>query len=142
MFGTPQGYGLGQLPVGICGRIVPVQTVEVDIYVDATTCLTASQLATISDTITEYFTTVAPSQIVRATTLQAIVAGIAGIDVDVSVSFALVNEADGYGPAAATKQRTDNSKVYLGGCDMEPECDVMPCLRSVIVSNTSVQGAC
>lgn len=120
MFGSPQGYGLGQVEVGVCGRIVPVNAVMVDIFVDIADCPTASQVQKIREQITEYFTTAEPSHPVYMQTINSIVAGVMGIGVNTDARLDIVNEAD-----------EASDRTYQGNCDIEFRCDYMPCLRNI-----------
>ena len=142
LFGSPQGYGLGQVEIGVCGRIVPVKPVAVDISIDVADCLTATQTNEIRDTIREFFGTLIPSQIVRAMAIQSIIASVIGISADVSARFELVNPEDGWGPGTQNPHQGPDSKVYFAGCDLEPECDFLPCLRDIRITTTATLGQC
>lgn len=135
-FGSPQGFGLGQAPMGICGRIVPVTGVQVNAFLDLVTCPTSTELTLVRNTVSEFFQTVEPSQPLTASELEATIGRLLG-GVDVSVRFELVNTEDGYGNG--TPYDEDVSKVYVGGagCSLEPDCDYMLILNELNISNAS-----
>lgn len=142
LFGSPQGYGLGQVEIGVCGRIVAAKPVMMNVYVDVVNCLTSTQATEIRDSLTEFFGTLAPSQIVRQMALQSIVASVVGTSQDISVRFDFANPEDGWGPGTTNPRKTADSKAYFAGCDLEPECDFLPCLQEIFITSTADVGSC
>lgn len=140
MFGSPQGYGLGQVEVGICGRIVPVKPVMINIAVDIVGCPTVAQLQQVTDAITEYMGTVEPSKPLRVLTLRTIVASVIGTDTNIEVRLEPVTPSDIYGGSWGP-YTAGVSKVYGGGCDFEPDCDYMLCLADVTITRPDTAGA-
>ena len=140
MFGSPQGYGMGQVEMGVCGKIVPVTAVQVDVYVDILDCPTSTDLANVRTTVQEFFKTVEPSKTVSANSLESAVTRIIGAS-DVDVRMELVNAADGYGQSYGASDA--DSKVYVTGCSLEPDCDYMITLNEIIITRTSdTSGSC
>lgn len=137
LFGSPQGYGRGQVEVGVCGRIRAVTGVPVDVKLDIATCATASQLSSIRSAIAEYFTTFTPSTLLRLTSINTIISQTLGVDGNFDAQIDLVNATDGYGERGYGA-RTADSKVYIGNCDLEPDCDFMLCLNSVVINTTTL----
>lgn len=118
MFGEHQGYGEGQVEVGVCGRIVAPSPVDINLLIDVVGCITISQREAIERDIADLFLTVCPSVPLRKKQVEMIISQILGNDVDVSVQFEL--------------HEYDRSKVYVAECgDLEMECDFMPCLNTV-----------
>lgn len=138
MFGSPQGYGLGQVEVGICGNIVPVQGVMVDVLVDIAACPTVAELDQVRSTIAEFFSTLEPSKPLRIRSINTLLANIIGADTNFEARLELVNPTDGYGNG---NPRDADSKVFVGNCDLEPECDVMLCLRNITINRPDTSGA-
>lgn len=140
LFGSPQGYGLGQVEVGICGRIVPVQGLRVDVYVDILACPSSTQITQIRNVIREFFTTVVPSMPLRISTINTMIANILGPDVSFEARFDLIDDAGAYGPGGNTGIAERDRTVYVGNCDLEPECDYMLCLRNVNITRADTTG--
>lgn len=134
LFGSPQGYGLGQVEIGVCGRIVPVQAVKFDVYLDIRACPSTAQLQQIRAAMTEYATTFEPSQPVRAAEFTAIVANILGSAVVSDVRLELTSQVDGY---SFEQERLPASKVFVTRCDLQPDCDYVLSLNSISISNPS-----
>lgn len=140
LFGSPQGYGLGQVEIGVCGRVVPVTAVPVNVRVDVADCLSATGVLALKASLTEYFTTLTPSTPLKVRAIETVIANALQTLQDVSANLELVNEVDGYGGVYGP--RTTTSKVFHTGCDLEPECDYMLCLNEIIItsSNTTASG--
>lgn len=131
MFGTPQGYGLGQVEIGVCGRVVPVQPVQVDVFIDIADCPTTTELSNIRTQVTEFFGTLEPSQPLRVRNIEQIVGNIIGSNTNYEVRLELTNASD------------SPTKVYIGNCDLELECDYLACLNSLTINRPdSFSGFC
>lgn len=131
LFGSPQGYGLGQVEIGVCGRLVPITPVRVNVFMDILDCPSGGQLTQIENQVREFFNTLEPSKPLRAQSLEIIAANIVGATANIEVRFELVNPADGYGTGMP---RTDDSKVFIGNCDLEPECDYLLVLNNLTIT--------
>lgn len=139
MFGSPQGYGLGQVEIGVCGRVVPVTGVPVNVFVDIVNCATTAQLAAVRDVVTEFFTTVEPSKAISVELLRNSIGRVLDVS-DVTVSFDLVDPTVAYGIG---KPQTGTQYVFQSACELEPDCDYMLTLNDISVVTTSqAAGGC
>jgi hypothetical protein len=133
LFGSPQGYGLGQAEIGVCGMIAPVNPVEVDVFVDVADCPTSTDLTNVQTVVDEFFTTVEPSVAVSGAALSASISRLLG-GVDVDVRFELVDPSVGYGLGTPTD---DTKHVYVTPCALEPDCDYMLVKRNTNITSAS-----
>jgi hypothetical protein len=139
MFGSPQGYGLGQAEVGVCGRIASVTGVPVNVFIDIADCPTSTDLTTAQQVTQEFFQTVEPSVQVNGNDLAASISRVLG-GADVDVRFELVNPDHGYGAGIPA---SDGRVVYRTGCALEPDCDYMLTLNQInITSASSARTGC
>jgi hypothetical protein len=129
-FGETQGYGQGQVEIGVCGSIALPKSFMVDVRVDIVGCPTIAQLASIRARITDLMSLVNPSEPLRAKQISLVVAGVIGASIDSDVIFVPVTP--------------DESKVHVTACgDLEPECDYMPCLNEIYFTGPAVAtGTC
>lgn len=120
LFGEHQGYGEGQVEIGVCGKIYAPKPLMVDVVIDILGCPTTAQKQLISDQITALFKRLCPSLPLRTKQIELIVASVIGIDISSAAHFECV-------PSPC-----DRSLVYLNPCgDLEVECDVLPCLNEI-----------
>lgn len=134
MFGSPKGYGLGQVEIGVCGRIVPYQAVPVDVYVDLTSCPTGTDLQNVRNVVQEFFSTVEPSQPLDSVSLQSSISRMLG-GVNVNLRVELADPSVAYGNGIP---RDDTKHVYqVGTCGLEPDCDYMLTLRNTNITSAS-----
>lgn len=121
MFGEHQGYGEGQVEIGVCGKVFTPKPLMVDVVVDIVGCPSAAQKQTIEQYIRELFTRICPSMPFRIKQVELLIATVIGAEIDSSVRFDP--------PEGVTWARED---VWVTACgDLEPECDVMPCLNTI-----------
>jgi len=126
MFGDLQGYGRGQMPVGICGSIHTATPALVNIVIDGVACITPSQQAEIVEQITGFFKALCPSQELYTRSIETIIASVLGT----SVGFDVVLSSP-------------SSLVTVTLCSVDPRCDVMPCLGEITFpSAQNTIGAC
>lgn len=119
LFGEHQGYGEGQVEIGVCGKLYAPIPLPVDLFIDIEGCPTVAQKQMITDGIVAVFGTICPSIPLRSRQIEMIAATVLGANINVSARFELVG-----GP--------DREKAYIAPCgDLEPECDYLPCLNSV-----------
>lgn len=119
MFGENQGFGEGQVEVGVCGNIYNATAIKVNVTIDIVACPTADQLDKIHDTVVDYFKTICPSQTLYAMAIKVLVANELGADVNTDVNFSLVNDSD-------------KEFVAILPCgDLEPDCDYVFCVNEV-----------
>lgn len=139
IFGTPQGFGLGQAEIGVCGKIVDAHPIEVDVFVDISDCPTSTQLTQVREVVSEFFSTVEPSVKVSSNELDFTLSRLLG-GTDVSSRFELVDESLGFGLG---QPKTDDKIVYATNCFLEPDCDYILVPRNVtITSASSGQAGC
>jgi hypothetical protein len=125
LFGEHQGYGEGQVEIGVCGKIFTPVPLYVNVFIDIAGCPTSSQKQQIVNDITALFRRICPSIPLTAKQLELIIAAIIGPEVNASVRF----EAVGYEGQHPPYPR---SMAYITDCAIEPECDVLPCLNEII----------
>lgn len=140
MFGEIQGYGMGQLPVGVCGSIRPVTPLQVVVRVELDGCPTAAQIQDIETQVAEFMGTLSPSLPLNTSQIVSIVNEVLEYNIEPDVFVELVNPEEGYGPATASLQQTDEALAFITDCAVEPECDVMVCLSDIIIDRTAVIG--
>lgn len=120
MFGAHQGYGEGQVEIGVCGKIYVPKPINVDVSIDIEGCPSISEKQQIENDVKALFRRVCPSVPLRVKQIELIVAAILGPDVNVGVHFDLIGNYD-------------TTQVFVSQCgDLEPECDWIPCLRNVV----------
>ena len=124
IFGEHQGYGEGQVEIGVCGQIFTPIPLPVNVFVDIAGCPSTGQKQVISDQIAELFQRICPSMPLRAKQLELIVASVIGAEVNASVRFEVVGYEDKVPPYP-------RDMVYADACGLEPECDVLPCLNEI-----------
>jgi hypothetical protein len=125
MFGEHQGYGEGQVEIGVCGDVYRPVPLMVNVFVDIAGCPSAAQKQQIDTYIRELFLRICPSMPLTAKQLEVIVANVVGADVNSSVRFEVV----GYEGQVPPYPR---ELVLASECGLEPECDVLPCLNDII----------
>lgn len=126
MFGEPQGYGNGQMEVGICGQIYTATPALIDIVIDGVVCITPSQQTEITDQLRDFFKTICPSEMLYTRQLETIIANVLGTSVGFDIMLS-----------------SDSTQVEVTPCGIDPECDIMPCFGSVTFpSAQDVIGAC
>lgn len=132
MFGDPQGYGLGQVEIGVCGRIVGMCPVPTDVVIDLPDCPTQAEVNAVRTAVEEFFTTIEPSRAINADdirlTIDRLIAGLSQFTVD----FQPVNAEQFYGGVYGPN--SDRAMVYWSPCGIEPDCDVLVTLNSVVIT--------
>jgi len=128
LFGEHQGYGEGQVEIGVCGRIFAPKPLMVNVYIDIDGCPSSSQKQIIESQIISLFKRICPSVVLRARQLELIVASVVGAEINVEVRFEIVGYEDQVPPYP-------RDMVYVTSCSLEPECDVLPCVNNIIFQN-------
>lgn len=129
LFGNPQGYGEGQVEIGVCGQIYTPTPLMVDVIVDIVGCPSSGQKQIIEDQIRALFLRICPSMPLRVKQLELIVASVIGAEYNTSVRFVVVGYEEQIPPFP-------RDEVWVTVCgDLEPECDVLPCLNEVSFVN-------
>lgn len=140
LFGSPQGYGLGCVEIGVCGRVVSVTPVEFDMLVTVDGCPTPAELELASALVSEFMTTVEPSRPVQT---DALVTSLSRVlpRLNFNAIVTLCDPAVGYGNTIGPQ--TETSQVYVTPCGFEPDCDHMMVLKNLnIVSQVQSVGGC
>jgi uncharacterized phage protein gp47/JayE len=139
LFGSPQGFGLGQVEIGVCGRLYSVTGVPTNVRVDIGDCVSSVALSNARATVEEFFTTMVPSQPIEAAVLATSLQRVLGVS-DVSVSLELVDPEDGYGQPDCPEC---DGNVFVSPCGIEPDCDYVLTLNDVIITSAvASQGGC
>jgi len=124
LFGEHQGYGEGQVEIGVCGQIYVPIPLPVNVFVDIEGCPSSAEKQLITDQITALFLRICPSMPLLTKQLELIVATIIGAEINTSVRFEIVGYED-------QKPPYPRNLVYADHCGLEPECDVLPCLNEI-----------
>jgi hypothetical protein len=124
LFGEHQGYGEGQVEIGVCGSIYAPIPLMVNVIVDIEGCPSTGEKQLIDDQITALFQRICPSMKLCAKQLELIIASIIGAEVNASVRFEVVGYED-------AKPPYPRNLVFMDHCCLEPECDVLPCLNEI-----------
>lgn len=136
IFGEHQGYGEGQVEIGVCGRIFVPKPLPVNVFIDIEGCPSAEQKQIIEDQIRALFQRICPSVILRTRQLELIVASVVGAELNIEVRFEVV----GYEEQVPAYPR---DLVFMSACSIEPECDVLPCVNNItFVSADAGKLAC
>jgi Baseplate J-like protein len=119
LFGEPQGYGLGQVEIGVCGQIYAPVPLMVDVIIDIVGCPSISQKQMIQDQIRALFDRICPSKPLTGKQLELIIANIIGAEISASVRFEIVA---GQPPNLA----------FVDHCGIDAACDTLPCLNEIV----------
>lgn len=128
LFGEHQGYGEGQVEIGVCGQIYMPIPLTVNVIIDIEGCPSTADKQLITDQIRALFKRICPSLPLRNKQLELIVASVIGAEINAAVRFEVV----GYEEAIPPYPR---ELVYMDHCGLEPECDVLPCLNEIRFTN-------
>lgn len=140
LFGSPQGYGLGCVEIGVCGRVATVEPVEFDMVVTVDGCTTPAELTLINSLIAEFMTTVAPSQAIQT---DALITSLTRVlpNLNFNALLTLADSSVGYGQGIGPSDA--NSQVEITPCGFEPDCDFMMVLRNLnVISQVQDAGGC
>lgn len=128
LFGEHQGYGEGQVEIGVCGKIYAPISMPVDVMIDIEGCPSTPQKQAIEDSIIALFKTICPSMPLRVRQIELLVSAVLGAHVNTSVRFNILEYE-------VTDPGHSYPKTFVSQCgDLEPECDILPCLNTVIFS--------
>jgi len=134
LFGEHQGYGEGQVEIGVCGKIYKPEPIMIDVIIDIEGCPSTGQKQQIEDDVRALFGRICPSLPLRTKQIDLITSAVVGIDVNVSARFEVLE----YKPI---NFGTKYPKVYINQCgDLEPACDVLPCFNSITFVPPDLQG--
>lgn len=127
LFGQPQGYGNGQLPFGVCGRIRYTRPVFAEIRLSGAACLTGAQIKEIQNTLTDYIANLPPSATLYLQELRMLIYQIAPQQ---RIGLTIIPYTDGEG-----NETGDHLKIDRCG-DGVPDCDYKICLQSFSFTDT------
>jgi hypothetical protein len=135
LFGNPQGYGEGQVEIGVCGQIYTPTPLMVNAIIDIEGCPSSGQKQIIEDQIVALFQRICPSMPLRVKQLELIVASVIGPEFNTAVRFEFVGYEEQIPPFP-------RDQVWVTACgDLEPECDVLPCLNEISFTNPDQRAA-
>jgi len=126
MFGDPVGRGLGQVEIGVCGKVYRPTACTIDITIDGMDCATASQVAEVKTRIAEIFRSVAPSCELTARSIEYAVAQVMGTAGPFDVVFDQDVACMNYTPCG----------------DLDPLCDVVACVGDITILQPIREGGC
>lgn len=127
LFGSPQGRGLGQAPVGICGMLYAPDASMIDVRVTGLACSTPAEQAKIRRRIRDVFKLAVPSSLFTRRSIELAIAQVTGTSENFEVVF---------------EDNTGNM-VFDDCGNMDSPCDVMPCLDSITFVGADInEGAC
>jgi len=135
MFGEHQGYGEGQVEIGVCGRIYAPIPLYVNVLIDIEGCPSAAEKQLIEDQTRALFQRICPSMPLTTKQFELIIASIIGAEINAQVRFEVVGYED-------AKPPYPRELVYADHCGLEPECDVLPCLNQITFTTPIVQRPC
>lgn len=126
MWGDPPGKGLGQADFGMCGEIkAPVASV-IDVVVTGMACATTSQQQIVRERIADFFMTACPSMPLYQRNVVLAIAQVVGTADPFEVTFI---------------DRTGNMSFTPCG-DLDPNCDILPCLGQIEFVGLQQDGPC
>lgn len=127
MFGPSprKGKGVGQAPIGVCGRLVVPDVARFNIFVDSHECLSPNQEQAIEDALRGFMLQVCPSVDILYQQLIVVIGQILGPLAKFDIHFR--SGADG---------------IEIDNCGMRVDCDVMPCLQNINFTSPTELGAC
>lgn len=126
MWGDPPGKGLGQADFGMCGEIfAPVASV-IDVVVTGMACATTAEMQLVRERITDVFLTACPAQLFMVKQVELVIAQVVGFSDAFEVTF---------------HDRTGNMSFTPCG-DLDPNCDILPCLGEIDFVGLPQGGGC
>jgi hypothetical protein len=124
MFGIHQGYGEGQVEIGVCGGVIQPIPLPVNVIIDIAGCPSAPQKQAIETYIRDLFKRICPSMPLTSKQLELVIASVIGPEINAAVRFDII----GYETQVPPYPR---ELVFANSCGIEPECDVLPCLEQI-----------
>lgn len=135
LFGEHQGYGEGQVEIGVCGQIFVPKPLPVNMFVDIEGCPTSSQKQIMEDQFRALFLRICPSKDLCAKQFELIIASVLGIEINASVRFEIIGYEDKVPPYP-------RELVYMDHCCLYVECDVIPCLNDIMFTEPEKRPPC
>lgn len=118
LFGRPQGLGKGQMPPGLCGKIVPFRAAAVDVRVGGLACATAGQRELVRQRIVDLFARQCPGVDLCQRLIVATIAQVVPDICDVTI----------------VTTSTDPAITMTACGDIQPGCDVLPVIGALTVA--------
>lgn len=119
LFGDPPGRGLGQVEIGVCGKLYAPVATSINVRLAGLSCATPTQIEQIRERIKQLFARAVPSELFTVRSVEVLVTQVIGASEDFTVTFEVVN-----------------GEMSMTPCgDLNPACDVLPCLNDVIFAN-------
>lgn len=131
LFGTPQGMGLGQVEIGVCGEVLQAQAVNIDLRIDGFACSTSEQRRELEIRIRDYIDRLCPSRILYLKELEAIAAHVLGKAIDFSIAI---------NPHSDECTQTHLSIDTCGNA--VPECGSKVCVDKIMFVNPLAPDGC
>lgn len=132
MFGPDDayGYGLGQVEVGVCGKVYAMRPAVVNLTISDYGCISNSQKAEIRTRMAEFFATLCPSVELAQQQFTSIVGSVIGFSVPFDVELTYADDAP-------------ISQIGAAGCGIELDCDAVACLGEItFIDSAPDAGAC
>lgn len=111
-----QGRGMGQAPIGVCGRLHAVRLARFDMAIDVHDCITPNQQEAIEQAVREYLQTVCPSTEIPIQALSVVIGQVIGVGTPFDVTM--------------TSRNPNLANTDVCG-SLIPICDVLPCLADI-----------
>lgn len=132
MFGPEgeEGYGRGQAPIGVRGKVHVATAGIVDVHIAGLGCFTSTERSIITERLQAYFKTLCPSTILSGKQIEAIILQVTG-------------QKDEFDVVLSARDDTLFTN-YISACcsDLEMECDVIACLGNVTFVDNPALGGC
>lgn len=122
LFGSPKGRGMGQVEIGVCGKLYRATAVKLNVTITGLGCYTPAQVADAQLAISRVFKSAVPSTMFTVRALDIAVAQALGgnSDFEIGLTTDPSSYVDGKDPARYTQ------------CgDFDAKCDQFPCLGTV-----------
>lgn len=125
MFGPEgqEGFGLGQVEIGVCGKIYPTHAAAINMTISDYGCITNAQKNEIRTRMGEFIKTLCPSVELIVNQFSAVVGSVLGFENPYTVTL-----EPGLG--------SDVSPIGPDGCGLELNCDAVACLGEITFIDT------
>jgi Baseplate J-like protein len=135
MFGEHQGYGEGEVEIGVCGQVFRPKPLKVNVLIDIEGCPSTGQKQLIENNVRALFQTICPSMPLYAKQIDLLVAMVIGPEINAAARFTVVGYENQNPPYP-------RELVFLDHCGLIPECDVLPCINDVIFTTPERRPPC
>jgi hypothetical protein len=135
MFGEHQGYGEGEVEIGVCGQVFPIKPLPVNVIIDIAGCPSTAQKQLIENDVRALFQRICPSMDLCAKQIDLIVAAVIGTGINAAARFEIVGYEE-------EKPPYPRELAYVDHCCIYPECDVLPCINEVSFTTPEPRPPC